>query len=92
MKGYTYIYNMKKYRIKQINNYLFIPQVSKGIFDSLFGIFSGIEIADNTTTWYIKEYQDRYCVTDSLEKAKEVIEKYKNRYNSEKGYPKYHKV
>ena len=85
MKGYTYIYNMKKYRIKQISENLFIPQVSKGIFDSLFGIFDGIAIEDNTTTWHIKEYQDIYCITDSLEKAKEVIEKYKR-------YPKYHKA
>jgi hypothetical protein len=83
---------MKKYRIKQISENLFIPQVSKGIFDSLFGIFDGIAIEDNTTTWYIKEYQDIYCATDSLEKAKEVIEKYKNKINSEKRYPKYHKA
>ena len=93
MKGYTYIYNMKLYRIKQIGENQFIPQVCDEIIDWLFGTWDGIDVSENIGgTWYTKEFQDMYCTTDSLEKAKEVIEKYKNRYNSEKGYPKYHKA
>jgi hypothetical protein len=85
---------MKIFRIKQTGEDKFIPQIANGIVDWLFGDWDGIEIDENGV-WYVwpsKEYQDVFCVTDSLEKAKEVIENYKKRFNSEKGYPKYHKA
>ena len=93
MKGYTYIYNMKKYRIKQISENQFIPQVCEDIIDWLFGTWNGVDVSEDVgCTWYSEEQQNKYCITDSLEKAKEVIKNYKNRFNSEKGYPKYHKA
>jgi len=94
MKGYTYIYNMKIFRIKQTDEDKFIPQIANGIINWLLGFWDGIEIDENGVwhIWLNKEYQDIFCATDSLEKAKEVIEKYKNKINSEKRYPKYHKA
>ena len=86
---------MKFYRIKQTGENKFIPQVSNGIVNWLFGFWDGIDVGKDVgggTLIFTKEYQDKYCVTDSLERAKEVIENYRKRFNSEKGYPKYHKV
>ena len=84
---------MKLYRIKQIGKNQFIPQVCDNIIDWLFGTWNGIDVSEDICgTWHGEEFQDRYCTTDSLEKAKEVIENYKKRFNSEKGYPKYHKA
>jgi hypothetical protein len=84
---------MKLYRVKQIGENQFIPQVCDEIIDWLFGTWNGIDVSEDICgTWHGEEFQDRYCTTDSLEKAKEVIENYRKRFNSEKGYPKYHKA
>jgi len=82
---------MKFYRIKQTGENKFIPQVSNGIVNWLFNFWDGIDVRVGGT-WYSKEYQDMYCVTDSLDKAKEVIGKYQEIFNSQKEYPKYHKL
>jgi hypothetical protein len=83
---------MKFYRIKQTGENKFIPQIANDIFDWLFGFWGGMDVRDGTFTWLSKECQDKYCVTDSLEKAKKVIGKYQETFNSQKGYPKYHKL
>jgi hypothetical protein len=82
---------MKFYRIKQTGKNKFTPQVSNGIVNWLFNFWDGIDVRAGGT-WYSKEYQDMYCVTDSLDKAKEVIGKYQETFNSQKEYPKYHKL
>jgi hypothetical protein len=91
---------MEIFRVKQISENQFIPQVCNDIIDWLFGTWDGIDVSENvgkdvgggTFTWLSKECQEQYCIVDSLEKAKEVIENYRKRFNSEKGYPKYHKA
>lgn len=83
---------MKFYRIKQTSENKFIPQVSNGIVNWLFNFWDGIDVSGVTFTWASKECQDKYCVTDSLEKAKEVIGEYQETFNVQKGYPKYHKL
>jgi hypothetical protein len=84
---------MKFYRIKQTGENKFIPQKTDGIIDWLFGTWDGIDVSENIGgTWYGEEYQNKYCVTDSLEKAKKVIGEYQERFKSEKRYPKYHKL
>ena len=87
---------MKFYRIKQTGKNKFIPQITNGIINWLFGFWDGIDVGKDvgggTFTWLSKEYQDKYCVTDSLGKAKESIGKYQESFNSQKGYPKYHKL
>ena len=93
MKIYTYIYNMKIYRIKQIGENQFIPQVCDEIIDWLFNNWDGIDISEDIgCTWYSEEHQNRYCVTDSLDKAKSIIEDYKQKKIIDKRYPKYHKA
>ena len=84
---------MKFYRIKEVGKDKFIPQQCDGIGNWLFGIWYGIQVDNKmTTTWYTKEYQNMYCIVKSLEEAKEVIGKYQAIYNTQKGYPKYHKL
>lgn len=94
MKIYTYIYDMKIFRVKQISENQFIPQITYGVFDWLFGAWEGIEVDENGIwhIWLNKEYQDIFCVTDSLDKAKSIIKDYKQKEIIDKKYPKYHKA
>jgi hypothetical protein len=84
---------MKLYRVKQISENQFIPQICDEIIDWLLNNWDGIDVSEDVgCTWYSEEQQNKYCITDSLENAKEVIKNYRKRFNSEKGYPKYHKA
>ena len=85
---------MKIFRIKQTGEDKFIPQVSNGIVSWLFGFWDAIEVDQNGIwhVWLNKEYQDIYCATDSLDKAKSIIKDYKQKEWINRRYPKYHKA
>ena len=76
-----------KFRIKQIDDNKYIPQVKMALFDSWDGI-------DNKRdeTWMGKEYQTKYCVKPTLLEAQQEVEIYKTRIHKKNGYPKYYKL
>lgn len=89
MKGYTYICNMKRYRIKQISDNLFIPQFQEGFFDWIANDWNGIEHSeDGIQTYFAEHIQVAYCTVPTLEQAKLIIELHKQSTI----YPKYHKA
>jgi len=94
MKGYTYICNMKRYRIKQISVNQFIPQVQESIWDMFSNDWNGIEYLKEgeTQTWYTESFQWSYCIVPTLERAKEIIEDHKQHLIIKNNYPKYHKI
>jgi len=82
---------MKFYRIKQIAEDAYIPQVSTSVFNKIFGIWHGIDII-NRRILSIEEYQRKWCVSATLNHAKSVIIRYKeNSFKSTK-YPKYYSL
>lgn len=78
---------MRTYRIKQIANDRFIPQVKLG----LFGMWNSID-GTNNEIWYSDEYVERYCYVTSLEMAHRVINQYKSFVENKLKYPIIHKV
>jgi hypothetical protein len=83
---------MKFYRIKQIGENQFIPQVAECWFDRILGFWHGIDIINNRTL-SIEEYQRKWCVSATLEHAKYVVEVYKKTpFNFNFKYPKYYKA
>lgn len=76
-----------KYRVVEIQQGLFIPQVRKNIFSSWYGIQK-----NGADTWYDGHYQLRYCSTSTLEEAKQIVEKHKEIINKKNQYPKYFKL
>ena len=74
-----------RFRVKQIDENTFIPQCKEWYdFD-----WESID-RDISFTWY--RLGDNYCQVDSLEKAKEIIDKRKFFLLERKKYPKYYKV
>lgn len=78
---------MRTYRIKQIANDRFIPQVKLG----LFGMWNSID-ATNNEIWYSEDYVEKYCYVTTLEMAHNVIAQYKNYVENKLKYPIIHKV
>ena len=78
---------MRTYRIKQIAENKFIPQVKLGIF----GVWNSIDVSNNEI-WYAKEYVERYYYVSTLEMAHNVIAQYKNFVENKIKYPIIHKV
>jgi hypothetical protein len=80
---------MKFYRVKQISENEFIPQVKFWFLGYWYGIDK-----DNDDEvfgrWYLLEFQKRWCAKATLEEAKERIDRY--RKNNKVKYPKYHKL
>lgn len=76
-----------KFRIKQIDDNKYIPQVKMALFDSWDGI-------DNkcTASWNIEEFQTRYCVKPTLLEAQQEVEIYKTKMHKKNSYPKYYKI
>ena len=84
---------MKFYRIKQIGENKFIPQVKPHFFDCWYGIDSihkdlNIGFYANYL-WSEKDYCDMYCICETLEQAKQVIFDYKANQKNKRKYPKY---
>jgi hypothetical protein len=75
-----------KFRIKQIDDNLFIPQVKHNYFSSWYGI------CDNSNIWISEMNQIDNCVFDKYEKANNIICIYKIKRYNKKIYPKYHKL
>lgn len=75
-----------KFRIKQIDENKFIPQVKNNFFSSWYGI------CDNLNTWISVIVQLEYCVFDKYEKANHIIGIYKIKRHNKKIYPKYYKL
>ena len=76
-----------KFRIKQIDDNVFIPQVKKGWFNSWNGI-------DNkwNETWMGNGFQTRYCAKPTLLEAQQEVEIYKTRIHKKNSYPKYYNL
>ena len=78
---------MKFYRIKQVTEDRFLPQVKKG----LVGSWNGIDAVLNEI-WYSTEYQHRYCCVKTLEEARQRVLDYKLKIANKKKFPIYHKA
>ena len=76
-----------KFRVKQIDENTFIPQVRNNLFGSWYGI-------DNKwgTTWFNKVYQTKYCAKPTLDDALLEIDIYKTKIHKKDNYPIYHKL
>lgn len=82
---------MKLYRVKQIDENKFIPQVCSGIIDYLFNnCWKGV--SENQILWYHNIDQEKFCLVDTLDKAKCIIEEHKQNDIINNRYPKYHKA
>jgi GTP1/Obg family GTP-binding protein len=85
---------MKRYRIKQISETEFVPQVCDDFWDIVFRNWAYLEYHEHYNTvycWYFDLHQYK-CIVDSVDKAKSVIEKYKEIMKESSRYPKYHKA
>lgn len=78
---------MRVYRIKQIDENRFIPQVAEGLIDIIFFLYTGIDPNDKSK-WYSGFYQKEKCVVYTLDRAKEIISEHKLLPK----YPIYHKM
>jgi hypothetical protein len=76
-----------RYRVVEIQENVFIPQVKKSIFSSWNGIQK-----NGCDVWFGKHYQLRYCSTSTLEEAKQIAQTHKERKDKNKQYPKYFKL
>jgi hypothetical protein len=76
-----------KFRIKQIDDNNYIPQVKMGWFRGWVGI-------DNkwNENWFSKEFQTKHCAKPTLLEAQQEVEIYKTRIHKKNGYPKYYKL
>lgn len=85
-----------KYRIKQIAENKFIPQVKTWLFGDWYAIDSqnkGLNIDFYANhLWFLKEFVYMYCICTTLEEAKQVITDYKANQKTKIKYPKYHKL
>jgi len=76
-----------KFRVKQIDENSFIPQVRKNLFGSWYGIDSSYN-----DTWYSKEFQTKYCAKPTLSDALSEIDIWKTKIHKKGNYPIYHKL
>lgn len=77
---------MKFYRVKQISENQFIPQVKFWFLGYWYGICNDLDI------WYVEQFQINWCVKSTLGEAKAVISEYKELGSTNKIYPKIHKL
>ena len=81
---------MKFYRIKQIDEKTFIPQIAPTIADFILGNWDGIDLGFGYD-WSSGECQKQHCSQPTLEDACRVVEQRKQKEKKLKNYPKYHK-
>ena len=84
---------MRIYRIKQISETEFVPQVCNDFWDVVFRDWAYLQHHEHHNTvycWYDDGFQSQ-CIVDSVDKAKIAIEKYKEIMTESSKYPKYHK-
>lgn len=78
---------MRFYRIKQVEENWYIPQVKSG----LLGTWDGID-GLLFESWYSDEYQIRHCSVKTLDEARKRIAEHKDKINNKKKFPKYFKA
>jgi hypothetical protein len=85
---------MKKYRIKQIAEDIYIPQVKNSFFGFWYGIDQNKKLYLVFKEWLKEEYQNEYCICKSLSQALEVIHHHKIIFKTidKTKYPIYHKI
>jgi len=96
---------MIKFRIKQISESEFLPQVAEGFMNVLFRNYKTIQQVNKYTLdsefptlkdfslWNVETTTVvERCVKPSWIETKVLIMHYKDAYNKAKGYPQYHKV
>jgi len=76
-----------KFRVKQIDENSFIPQVRKNLFGSWYGIDN-----DFNDTWYAEYYQNKYCSKQTIYDALLEIDIWKTRIHKKNNFPIYHKI
>ena len=78
---------MRFYRVKQIGENRFIPQVRK--WYELF--YNGIGVEDNNAfnLWVFDISQEAFCPVSTLKQAQQIIEDYKIYLKKDSKYPKY---
>ena len=76
-----------KFRIKQIDENIYIPQLKKNLFSSWCGI-------DNNWNeiWWDAFFQTKYCSQKTYQDALNEIEIWKTKNHKKKNYPKYFEV
>lgn len=76
-----------KFRIKQIDENIYIPQIKQDFFSSWYGI-------DNNWNelWYDKSFQTKYCGQKTYQEALNEIEVWKTKNHKKKNYPKYFEI
>ena len=76
-----------KFRIKQIDENIYIPQVKKYFFDNWNGI-------DNRwdEVWSNEFFQTKYCKQNTYQDALNEIEIWKTKNHKKKNYPKYFEI
>lgn len=79
---------MARYRIKQIGESSFIPQVKY----SLFTPWRSLSYNEGFYTWFGDDYAYKYCILLTYEEALSTIQYYKQYLNNKKKYPKYYKI
>jgi hypothetical protein len=80
---------MKKYRIKQIAEDIFIPQVKNSFFGHWYGIDKNID-----HLWFREDFQNEYCICKIILEAELVIKDHKiscKKIDKTK-FPIYHKI
>ena len=77
---------MNEYRIAQISENLFIPQVR---LQNDLQIFQWYGICNELATWPEERLQLLYCVVNDLKRAKSIIQFYQRKIETK--YPIYHK-
>ena len=75
------------FRIKQLDENVFIPQVKKRFFSKWKGIQK-----NNYKTWHSNDFQRKYCAQDTYPEALSQIQIWKHKDIKEKIYPKYFKA
>jgi hypothetical protein len=76
-----------KFRVKQIDENKYIPQIKIGFFNNWLGI-------DNIwkETWIDELLQTKYCAKPSLDDALLEIDIWKTRIHKKNKFPVYHNV
>ena len=76
-----------KFRIKQVDHNIYIPQVKNNFFSSWCAI-------DNKwdTLWNINEFQTRYCGHKTYADALREIEIWKIKIHFKRHFPKYYEI
>ncbi len=79
-----------RYRIKQLSEKEFVPQVKASIFKK----WGSIKYYHDSKTepFYIFHYEERHCARNTYEKAEAVIKLHREWLKQREGYPIYYEL